>query len=84
MLRNGCGINSSKCNPIEHRLFPHLKRACYEEILRTCKQWKRLITIHTVETVKHYRAKADTTNGLKLNVSILDIECETGRKCPSG
>jgi len=62
----------SKHNPIEHRLFPHLTRAC------------RGVIFHTLDTVKHYMAKAETTQGLKVNVSILDKAYETGRKCAAG
>jgi Rhodopirellula transposase DDE domain len=62
----------SKHNPIEHRLFPHLTRAC------------RGIIFHTLDTVKHYMVKAETTKGLKVNVSILDKAYETGRKCAAG
>src|ERR1700722_19194783 len=62
----------SKYNPIEHRLFPHLTRAC------------RGVIFHTLDTVKHYMAKAETTKGLKVNVSILDKAYETGRKCAAG
>ena len=49
----------SKYNPIEHRLFPHLTRAC------------RGVIFHTLETVRYYMAKAETTTGLKVKVSIL-------------
>src|SRR5262249_31673469 len=39
----------SKYNPIEHRLFPHVTRACRGVIFRT------------LATVRHYMAKAGTT-----------------------
>jgi DDE family transposase len=58
----------SKYNPIEHRLFPHLTRAC------------RGVIFQTLETVRYYRAKAETTTGLKVTVSILEKVYETGRK----
>jgi hypothetical protein len=57
----------SKYNPIEHRLFPHLTRAC------------RGVIFHTLETVRYYMAKAQTTKGLKVKVSILDKVYQTGR-----
>ena len=41
----------SKYNPIEHRLFPHLTRAC------------RGVIFHTLETVRYYMAKAETNTG---------------------
>ena len=62
----------SKYNPIEHRLFPHLTRAC------------RGVIFQTLETVRYYMAKAETTTGLKVKVSILDKVYETGRKYAAG
>jgi hypothetical protein len=62
----------SKYNPIEHRLFPHLTRAC------------RGVIFHTLETAQHYMEKAATTTGLKVKVSILDKVYETGRKYAAG
>jgi hypothetical protein len=62
----------SKYNPIEHRLFPHLTRAC------------RGVIFHTLETVRYYMAKAETTTGLKVKVNILDKVYETGRKYAAG
>ena len=62
----------SKYNPIEHRLFPHLTRACRGVIFRT------------LETVRHYMAKAETTTGLEVEVRVLEKVYETGRKCAAG
>lgn len=62
----------SKYNPIEHRLFPHVTRACRGVIFRT------------LETVRYYMAKAETTTGLKVEVSILEKVYATGRKCAEG
>jgi hypothetical protein len=62
----------SKYNPIEHRLFPHLTRAC------------RGVIFQTLETVRHYMAKAGTTTGLEVEVSILEKVYQTGRKCAAG
>ena len=59
----------SKYNPIEHRLFPHVTRAC------------RGVIFQTLEIVQHYIAKTETTKGLKVTVSILEKVYETGRKC---
>jgi Rhodopirellula transposase DDE domain len=59
----------SKYNPIEHRLFPHVTRAC------------RGVIFQTLEIVQHYIAQTETTTGLKVKVSILDKVYETGRKC---
>ena len=46
----------SKYNPIEHRLFPHLTRACRGVIFRT------------LETVRYYMSKAGTATGLEVEV----------------
>ena len=58
----------SKYNPIEHRLFPHVTRACSGLIFET------------VETAKHYMEKTETATGLKVVVGFLDKVYETGRK----
>jgi Rhodopirellula transposase DDE domain len=62
----------SKYNPIEHRLFPHVTRACRGVIFRT------------LETVRHYMAEAGTATGLKVEVRILGKVYEAGRKCTAG
>ena len=62
----------SKYNPIEHRLFPHVTRACSGVIFRT------------LETVRHYIAKTETTKGLTISVRILDKVYQTGRKYAEG
>ena len=62
----------SKYNPIEHRLFPHLTRACLGVIFRT------------LETVRYYMSKAETSTGLKTRVRILEKVYETGHKCAEG
>ena len=58
----------SKYNPIEHRLFPHVTRACQGVIFTS------------VELVKELMAKTNTTSGLKAFVHIIDKVYETGRK----
>ena len=62
----------SKYNPIEHRLFPHVTRACRGVIFRT------------LETVRYYISKAETTTGLTIKVRILDKVYQTGCKCAAG
>jgi hypothetical protein len=62
----------SKYNPIEHRLFPHLTRAC-QGIILEC-----------VEQARYYLSKAATQTGLKVVVNILDKVYETGRKVADG
>ena len=58
----------SKHNPIEHRVFPHVTRACQGVIL------------HTVEVAQHFIEQTKTTTGLGVTVRILDKVYETGRK----
>lgn len=58
----------SKYNPIEHRVFPHVTRAC------------KGVPLETIETAQHYMAKAATTTGLKVVVRIIDKVFETGRR----
>ena len=55
-------------NPIEHRLFPHLTRACSRVIFDS---W---------ETVKSLMEKAQTRTGLKVFATILEQVYETGKK----
>ena len=62
----------SKYNPIEHRLFPHVTRACRGVIFRT------------LEVARYYMAKTETATGLAVEVSVLDKVYETGRKCAAG
>ena len=59
---------TSKYNPIEHRLFPHLTRACEGVIFET------------VEIVKDLMEKANTKTGLKVFATVLDKIYKTGRK----
>ena len=59
---------TSKYNPIEHRLFPHLTRVCQGVIF------------DSVEMVKDLMAKATTCTGLKVWTTILDRIYMTGRK----
>ncbi len=62
----------SKYNPIEHRLFPHLSRACQGVIFES------------VELVKELMEKARTSTGLRVTVDILDKVYRTGRKDAAG
>ena len=59
---------TSKYNPIEHRLFPHLTRACQGVIFTS------------VDVVQELMAKATTKTGLAVSVNILNKEYATGRK----
>ena len=67
-----CPPYTSKYNPIEHRLLPHVTRACQGVIFRT------------VEQVQHYMAQAKTRTGLSVVVNILDKVYEKGRKVADG
>ena len=58
----------SKYNPIEHRVFPHVTRAC------------KGVPLVSVATAKHYIEKTETTQGLKVIVRVMDKIYETGRK----
>ena len=58
----------SKYNPIEHRLFPHLTRAC-QGVLFT-----------SIDLVKYLMEKTQTKTGLKVFVHVLDKVYHTGRK----
>lgn len=59
---------TSKYNPIEHRLFPHLTRATQGVIF------------DTIETVKDLMATATTATGLSVFTTVLDKVYETGKK----
>jgi Rhodopirellula transposase DDE domain len=58
----------SKHNPIEHRLFPHVTRACEGVVFKNVPLVKKLIENTRTET------------GLRVTVDILDKIYETGRK----
>jgi len=62
----------SKYNPIEHRMFPHVTRACQG------------VVFHTIGIVKQLMERASTAQGLKVTVDILDKAYQTGRKCVDG
>nr|WP_251959502.1 hypothetical protein [Nostoc commune] len=59
---------TSKYNPIEHRLFPHVTRACQGVIFES------------VEIVEELIAKTKTKSGLQVFTTILDGVYKTGRK----
>ena len=58
----------SKYNPIEHRFFPHVTRACQGVIFSS------------IELVAELMGKTSTAKGLKAFVHIIDKIYETGRK----
>ena len=59
---------TSKWNPIEHRLFPHLTRACAGVVLTS------------VGLVRELMSGAKTATGLEVTVKILDKVYEKGRQ----
>ena len=62
----------SKYNPIEHRLFPHLTRACQGLIF------------YTIDVVATAMSQARTRTGLSVVVNVIDKVYETGRKVAEG
>jgi len=63
---------TSKYNPIEHRLFPHVTHACKGLIFKS------------IDIVKEAMQKTKTKTGLEVSVSILDKIYETGKKVTDG
>jgi diadenosine tetraphosphate (Ap4A) HIT family hydrolase len=59
---------TSKHNPIEHRLFPHITRACQGVLFKS------------VELVKHLMERSHTQQGLQVTVQIIDKIYQIGRK----
>lgn len=77
LLANDLGIEiriahyppyTSKYNPIEHRLFPHISRVC------------KGVWFDSIEMVNDLMAKASTQTGLTVVTTIIDAVYETGRK----
>jgi len=63
---------TSKWNPIEHQVFPHVTRAMQGVILNDHAMVKQLIE------------KAQTQTGLKVSASIMDKVYEIGKKATAG
>jgi hypothetical protein len=62
----------SKYDPIEHRFFPHVTRACQGVIFTT------------IGLVQKKMAEARTEKGLRTTVEVLHGEYPTGEKVPAG
>lgn len=62
----------SKYNPIEHRLFPHVTRACQG------------VVFVSVELVKELMERTRTKTGLEVTVDIIATPYATGEKAPVG
>lgn len=58
----------SKHNPIEHRVFPHVTRACQGVIF------------HSLEIARQFIARTKTNTGLTMTVGVLDKVYAIGRK----
>ena len=58
----------SKYNPIEHRLFPHVTRACEGVVFKS------------IALVRDLISRTQTTKGLSVTVSVFDKVYKTGRK----
>jgi len=63
---------TSKYNPIEHRLFAHVTRACQGVVFKS------------IELVKQLMEKTHTRQGLKVTVQIVDQVYQTGRRAAKG
>lgn len=57
----------SKYNPADHRLFPHVARACAG------------VVFHTVEVARQFMGRTTTAAGLWVTVDVLDRAYELGR-----
>jgi len=62
---------TSKWNPVEHRVFPHITRAMQGVILKS------------YDTVKNLIDRTSTETGLKVCANIIEKKYETGRKYAS-
>lgn len=62
----------SKHNPIEHRLFAHVTRACQGAVF------------YSVEVAKRLMEQTKTAAGLKVVVRVIDKAYQTGKKCADG
>ena len=60
---------TSKYNPIEHRLFPHVTRACQG------------VVFESIDLVRALMANTRTKTGLRVFVTIIDRLYQTGRRC---
>ncbi len=63
---------TSKYNPIEHLMFPHVTRACQGVIFRSA------------EIVRELIERTETKNGLKVTAKIIDKVYELKRKVKAG
>ena len=62
----------SKHNPIEHKVFPHITRAC------------KGVIFHTADIAKQFIERAKTSTGLRVTVRFLEKAYATGRAYAEG
>lgn len=62
----------SKYNPIEHRMFSHITRAC------------KGVVFKSVELVKELIEKAKTSKGFEVTANVIEKVYETGKKVKEG
>jgi hypothetical protein len=62
----------SKYDPIEHRFFPHVTRACQG------------VVFTTLELIQQKMAETHTATGLRATVDVLRGDYPTGEKAPAG
>ncbi len=63
---------TSKYNPIEHRMFPHVTRACQGVVFKN------------IDTVKNLISNAKTKKGLRVKANVIDKVYETGKSVAKG
>ena len=63
---------TSKYNPIEHRLFPHVTRAC------------KGLVFKTIDVVQTAMQQTSTKKGLEVLVSVSNKVYQTGKKVTDG
>ena len=59
---------TSKWNPIEHRVFPHVARVIKGVFIRSIEEFEKLV------------ARAKTSTGLKVEVNLIDKKYEKGKR----
>jgi hypothetical protein len=63
---------TSKYNPIEHKLFPHITRACQGVVLKN------------IDVIKDLIKRTNTKMGLTVTVDVIDKAYETGQNVADG
>lgn len=63
---------ASKYNPIEHKMFPHITRACQGVVFKN------------IDIVKNLISSTKTEKGLRVKANIIDKLYETGKSATKG